>query len=160
MKPELIILMGLPGAGKSSFYRKNFSAYKLVSKDQMKSKKHKSLIQKKQIKQYLKEGHSVVVDNTNVTRLLRKELVDIAHSFEARVILYYFPLSVNESLKLNEGINRVIVPKVAIYTFKSQLEHPEFHEGFDEQYQVKMISPEEFEISPLANREVYHERHP
>lgn len=146
---ELIILMGLQGAGKSSFYRKYFSqTHEIVSKDLMKNKKHKSLHQEKLVRKYFSEGRSVIVDNMNLTAKNRQDLITMAKDYGEKVILYYFPLEISESLIRNKGENRKEVPTVAIYASNKTFELPSKNEGFDECFEVEMINPHSFNIRP------------
>jgi predicted kinase len=147
MKTRLIILMGLQGAGKSSFYRKYFSeGPALVSKDKMKNKKHKGLVQEKLIRQFLSNNQSVIVDNMNLTKVNRKELIQLGREYGAEIILYFFPLTVDESFERNKGPNRKEVPPVGIYSAAKAFEFPEKSEGFDEMYTVRMINHDKFAV--------------
>jgi predicted kinase len=129
---EVIVLMGLPGSGKSSFYRKHFEGTHVhVSKDLMGKKKNKSLKQEKLISDCLSNRKSIVVDNMNLKREEREKIISLARKFGARVELYYFPLSVQESFERNAGPNRTEVPPVAIYTAQKILEEPRENEDFD-----------------------------
>lgn len=142
---ELIVLSGLPGSGKSSFYRKYFlHTHVLISKDLMGRKKKKDQHQQFLVRKALAEGLPVVVDNTNITVALRKNLISIAKKFGVHTRLFYFPLSASESLKRNLGPNRVIVPPVAIYTFHKQLETPHADEGFHQVFEVKILGQKSF----------------
>lgn len=152
MKNQLVVLMGLQGSGKSSFYRKHLAGtHELVSKDLMKNKKQKALIQARLIRKYLGEGKSVVVDNTNLSTKLRKELIHLGHEFEVPVILYYFPITVQESILRNEGQGRKVIPLAGIYSAAKTLVPPSYDEGFDEIYRVTLVTHEWFEVETFAN---------
>jgi predicted kinase len=150
MNLELIVLMGLQAAGKTSFYRHFFEkTHEIVSKDLMKNRKAKSILQEKLIRQILASNKSVVVDNTNMTFKNREELISLAKHFGAKTILYYFPLTVAESLIRNKGINRNEVPPVAIYSAAKNLDPPGPSEGFDEVYLVRMELKDKFHVERL-----------
>jgi predicted kinase len=150
MSLELVVLMGLQGAGKSSFFRYRFSGtHEIVSKDLMKNRKAKSVQQEKLVRQFLSANRSVVVDNTNINFKDRQDLISIASHYNAKTILYYFPLTVPESLTRNKGENRKEVPPVAIYSAAKALVEPDLSEGFDEIYLVHMESVDKFHIQRL-----------
>jgi adenylate kinase family enzyme len=66
--PELVILVGLPGAGKTSFYGERFAATHVhVSKDLLRNRRDKQARQLALIDDALAGGRSVVVDNVNAT---------------------------------------------------------------------------------------------
>ena len=76
---ELVIFVGLQGAGKSSFYRARFAAsHVLVSKDRLRNNRRPSRRQGQLIEEALQTGRSVVVDNTNPTVQDRPRLVTAA----------------------------------------------------------------------------------
>jgi predicted kinase len=64
--PELVIFVGLQGAGKTTFHRTQFAAsHDLVSKDRFRNNRRPARRQRQLIKEALQAGRSVVVDNTN-----------------------------------------------------------------------------------------------
>ena len=91
---ELVILIGLPGAGKSSFYRDRFAATHLhVSKDLMRNRRDQQMRQLALIDEALATGRSVVVDNVNATAADRAALIDAARRRVAAVVGYVFTSS-------------------------------------------------------------------
>jgi predicted kinase len=131
---QLVIFIGLQGSGKSTYYREHFAATHVhVSKDLMKSARHRDDRQRQLIEAALDQGKPVVVDNTNPTPLVRAPLIEIGRRHGARVIGYYFEIPVKTAVernRLREGKGRV--PDVAIYVTSKKLVPPKFEEGFDE----------------------------
>ncbi len=133
--PELIIFVGLPGSGKSTYYSAHFaSTHVQVSKDLMKGARNRDAQQTTMIEEALASGKSVVIDNTNPSAAIRAPLTAIGKRHAARNIAYYFDCSVKTALMRNqqreEGRGRV--PKVAIFVTKKKLQPPTLDEGFDE----------------------------
>ena len=131
---ELVIFTGLPGSGKSTYYREHFAATHVhVSKDLMPNARGREDRQRMQIEAALAAGRSVVVDNTNPSRDVRAALIAICLRFGARVIGYYFDVDVRVCIMRNrEREGRARVPEVAIFTTRKKLQVPELGEGFDE----------------------------
>lgn len=139
-RPEMVIFVGLQGAGKSSFYRERFATtHNHVSKDNFRSNKNKARRQEQLILEAFANGRNVVVDNTNLTREDRATLVTLARQFDAEVIGYYFTSSLEQSLRRNAGrAGRERVPDVALYVANSRLEVPVLDEGFDTLFRVNL----------------------
>lgn len=148
---ECVILIGLPGSGKTTFYRTRLSeTHRHVSKDLMKNVARRGARQAALVDAALKEGVSVVVDNTNPTPVDRAPLIAQARQHGARVIGYFFDESVAECLKRNrERTGRSRVPDVAIFVAAKKLVAPSSGEGFDELYRVKVAAGDAFEINRI-----------
>lgn len=132
--PELIIFVGIPGSGKSTYYRQHLAATHVhVSKDLMPNARDRETRQRALIEKALSEGKSVVIDNTSPTAALRAPLIEIGRRYGARVIACYFDVPVRTAIARNasrEGKARV--PNVAIFTTLKKLAPPTMAEGFDE----------------------------
>jgi len=153
---ELVIFIGLQASGKSTFFGKEFAATHVhVSKDLMRKNKNRNRRQAQLIEEALQAGHSVVIDNTNVTVEDRAVLIELGKLYEAEIIGYYFKSQVNYSLKRNElRSGKARVPDVAIYATIKRLERPSYAEGFDKLFYVKMAGQSGFEVRPWTEGEV------
>lgn len=134
-----MILVGLPGAGKTTFYRRRFSSHHHVSKDTIPTARSKQARQDAALRAALSQGRSVIVDNTNVSPADRAGIIAIAREFDARVVGYYIEAATREAVARNEGrTGRAKVPKVAIFTAAKRLVPPVVEEGFDELHTVRL----------------------
>lgn len=132
--PECVIMIGLPAAGKSTFARQHFQSHDYISKDAFpRSVRDKQARQDGALRTSLGAGHSVVVDNTNVTPAERAAVIAIARSLGARVVGIYIEATTREAVARNaERSDGARVPKVAIFTSAKRLVPPDMSEGFDE----------------------------
>ncbi len=147
-KIDLIVFVGLQASGKSAFFRERFAAtHEHVSKDLLRSNKDRNRRQARLIEGALKEGSSVVVDNTNPAVEDRRPLVELGRGYGARIVGYYFDSGVNECVERNrrrEGKDKV--PDVAIYVTASKLVPPSYDEGYDKLFRVRITDGGAFEV--------------
>jgi predicted kinase len=145
---ELIIMIGLQASGKSTFARSRFgTTHQYVSKDLLRGKSNLARKQHQLIEAALQQGLSVVVDNTNPTREVRKELIDLGRLYAAEIIGYYFAVQVEQCLERNrarEGVARV--PDVAIFATLKRLTRPSDTEGFAKLFYVYNRGDQGFDV--------------
>ena len=145
------MFVGLPAAGKSTFYQQRFAATHLhISKDLWPKSTDKAARQARELKAALAAGRAVVIDNTNPTVADRALVIAAAREHGARVTCYYFAATARECVGRNRGREgKARVPDVAIFTTAKRLVAPDRSEGFDELYQVKIAGEGEFEVAPM-----------
>ena len=135
MVRKMVIMMGIQGSGKSTFYEKHLSSdYVRVNLDTLKTRYQESLL----IDSCLNEGKSFVVDNTNPTREDRMRYISLAKANGYHIVGYFMESKIKDCIARNalrEGKARV--PDKAIAATSNKLEVPSFDEGFDELYFVK-----------------------
>lgn len=131
---ELIIFVGVPGAGKTTWYRQHYAATHVhVSKDLMTNARNREQRQRELIDAALAAGQSVVVDNTNPTVYDRAPLIAIGKRHAARVVACFFDTPVRTAFARNRGREgKSRVPDAAVFTVAKRLKVPEVSEGFDE----------------------------
>ena len=146
---ELLVLVGLPGAGKSTFAQRFAQSHERVSRDELRQsrtpqRRHAELIQRA-----LRAGRSVVVDDTNVSPEQRAPLFAAARAHDARVVVYLFTAEPHECVARNaqrQGAARV--PAVAIFAAARRLVPPSPAEGADALFLVDTLADGAFEIRP------------
>jgi predicted kinase len=130
---ELVILVGLPGAGKTSFHQQRYAATHLhVSKDLMRNRRDRQARQLVLIREALAAGRSVTVDNLNATRADRAALIALGRELGAIITGYVLETPLADCLARNRSRSgRARVPNVALYTAAKRFEPPALAEGFD-----------------------------
>lgn len=106
-KNKMIILVGLPGSGKSTFARK-YDNYKILNQDLTNGGK-KALLKK--CEYFLKENRNVVIDRCNMSPKQRKPFIDLAKKYNAFIEVVI--LIVSPSICENRIANRLGHPTVS-----------------------------------------------
>ena len=149
MEKSCIIFIGLQASGKTTFYRERFSDLPHVNLDTLHTRNKERIL----IETCLAAGKSFVVDNTNPTRKDRERYIPLAKENGYRIIGYYFQSSISACKERNsrrEGKARL--PDVALMSVYTALELPDWNEGFDELYYVK-IDGDHFVADPWIREE-------
>ncbi len=135
MEKTLVIMIGLQGSGKSTFYAKFLADdYVRVNLDTLKTRNREKLL----VDACLAEGKSFAVDNTNPTRADRQRYIPDARAAGYRIVGYFMDAGVEECRRRNalrEG--KACVPDIAITSTSHKMEIPTYDEGFDEIHFVK-----------------------
>ena len=135
MGKTVVILMGLQGSGKSTFYKLHLANdFVRVNLDTLKTRYQEKLL----IEECLYLQKSFAVDNTNPTRADRERYISSAKEHGYRIVGYFMESKIKDCMQRNaqrEGAARV--PEKAIAATSNKLEIPSYDEGFDELYFVK-----------------------
>ena len=152
MATELILLIGLQAAGKTTFYRQRLTdGYTHISMDLLRNNPHPARRQAQLLDEALQGGQSVVLDNTNPTADVRAPLIVLGKRYGYAITGYYFPPDVAASLKRNAGREgKANVPPVAIYATRKKLQPPSYAESFDALYSVRITEDGGFDTQPWA----------
>ena len=140
---EVVLMIGYPGCGKSTFSHKNFipNGYVHVNRDTLKTpaKCKKVLIES------LTSGKSAVIDNTNPKSETRLEYIKIALSHKVPIRCFHFSASYEMAQHLNyyrefltKGSHKH-VPDIAYRMYGSGFTAPSKKEGFSEIIQVDFV---------------------
>jgi predicted kinase len=153
--PEVAILVGLQGSGKSTFFRDRLAGtHKHVSKDNFRNARRRQDRQMRMITEALESGENVAVDNTNPSPAEWRPIIGLARRHGARVIGYWFPPDVPGSLRRNAAReSRDRVPDVGIFTTLRRLNRPGASDGFDDLRVVRFDGAGGFEITDMAEED-------
>jgi predicted kinase len=137
---EVVLFIGLQGAGKSTFYQTHFAAtHVLVSKDRFRNNRRPQRRQMHLIDEALRARHSVVVDNTNPAVADRAPIIALARAQEAKVIGVYFDAPLAACLERNAGRSgKARVPDAALHRTAKRMQPPTVAEGFDQLQRVTL----------------------
>jgi tRNA uridine 5-carbamoylmethylation protein Kti12 len=143
---EAIILIGIPGSGKSSFYKERFYTTHLrVNRDMLKTRQREHAL----IETCFKLKQRFVLDNVNATRADRSELIAAAHVARFRVIGYFFQISTRVAVARNKDRSgKAQIPLVGIFGAYKRLEPPSCEEGFDQLFVVTIAADRNFIVNP------------
>lgn len=147
-RPQAVILIGIPAAGKSTFCKRFFNesqGFARLNRDTLGNKAEVSSM----LWKCLISRRSFVLDNTQVSSEERARCIALASAADYELIGCYLTGSVEDCLRRNalrSGAARV--PDAAIFSMAARLELPTFAEGFDRIYHVSWDDNGEFRISP------------
>ena len=140
---EMVIMQGPPASGKSTFTKNHFLInpnYVHINRDTLQTQE-KCL---KAAESALKEGKSVVVDNTNPDKKARLDFVALAKRMSVKKLRLFkmtTPIELCHHLnyvRQNATLGKVRrIPDVGYNMFKSRFEEPDKSEGYDEIVQVE-----------------------
>jgi predicted kinase len=149
---ECIILIGLPGSGKTTLFNERFAkSHSHVSKDLWPNASGRETRQQKLIEEKLAAGESIVIDNTNPTARERARIIATARLYRARVMGFFFDVSTRAAVARNAArTGRSKVPNVAIFTTAKRLERPVKAEGFDELFRVEISEDRSLRVTKLS----------
>jgi bifunctional polynucleotide phosphatase/kinase len=104
-RPKIIIMMGFPGSGKSTYIKNNYKDIEVINQDELGSKQ--KCIERAY--KLLRKDKSIIIDRTNITRNQRKIWIDLAKEFKLEAPTLIF-------MDLD--------PKICYYRICSRLDHP------------------------------------
>ncbi|MDC0744628.1 ATP-binding protein [Polyangium mundeleinium] len=128
--PVCVVFIGLPAAGKSTYFRARFvDTHIRINGDMLRTAARERLL----VEACLQGGTSFVVDKTNVSRAERARYIDAAH--EAGFLVHGYFFESRKDLCLDRNAKRPPherVPDAAVLGMRSRMELPSREEGFDE----------------------------
>ena len=135
MEKTMVILIGLQGSGKSTFFRSHLADHFVhVNLDTVKTRQRERTL----IDQCIQQQQNFAIDNTNPTKEDRQRYIPMAKIAGYRIICYFMESKLQPCIERNNrrtGTAKVPVKAIAATSNKFQL--PSYIEGFDEIYFVK-----------------------
>lgn len=144
---EVVLFVGCPGAGKSTFYRRYLEplGYERINQDMLKTKPKCFVVGQK----LLSEGKSIAVDNTNPDLATRAGWIAVAKQHKAPIRCVHFT-SPEELCIHNAAVRafggeivnpelRDMLPGIAFRTYKARFKKPKMKEGFSDLVEVDFM---------------------
>jgi predicted kinase len=134
---EVVILSGLPGAGKDTWAHENLLDWPVVSLDGLRREMGISPVDdqgqvvqaaRERARELLRQQRSFIWNATNITRMMRRRVVDLALAYHARTRIVYIEAPFADILSRNRA-RRASVPEEVIYRLLQKLEMPEVGEA-------------------------------
>lgn len=134
---EVVMMSGLPGAGKDTWIQENLGDWPVISLDELRKTLRIAPDQdqgavlnaaKALAKDYMRIGQSFVWNATNITRQLRSLLIRQFSNYQAKIRIVYLEASWEELLKRNRD-RTAKVPDKVLSQMKQRLEVPNITEA-------------------------------
>jgi predicted kinase len=146
-RPVLVVMIGLPGSGKSTFIRNNFSGYTIVSSDdiierraQEEGKTYNEVFQKyigmasgqmkQEFRQAVENNEDIVWDQTNLTKKKRRGILNQIPDHYYKVAVSVDP---SDEVRYSRAAGREgkTIPDHVIQSMEKSYQAPSKDEGFD-----------------------------
>ena len=143
---ELVLLIGIPATGKSTFCREKFYRTHLrVNLDMLRTRHREKLV----FDSCLAGKTRVVVDNTNLSLAERARFIAPTRVAGFRVVGYVFESKVADAVQRNAARpTGDQIPEKAIPAASNRLAIPALKEGFDELFFVRLAGDNQFIVEP------------
>ncbi|MDE1465984.1 AAA family ATPase [Spartinivicinus poritis] len=134
---EGVIFIGLQASGKSTFFLQEFyKTHIRLNLDMLKTRNRERIL----LEACIAAKQSVVIDNTNPTRLERTKYIQQFKDNYFTVKGYYFSSSLPDCLARNANrMGKEQIPERGIKGTYNKLELPNYEEGFDQLYYVSLV---------------------
>lgn len=146
-KSEVVMLSGLPGMGKDNYVQSLKTDIPVISLDAIR-RKHKysptdrtatgRVVQeaKEQAREYLRNGQNFIWNATNITSLMRQQLVDLFTLYGAKVKIVYLekPYDIWRSQNKNREYS---LPEDVLNRMLDKLEIPQLTEAHEVEYIIE-----------------------
>ncbi len=142
---EAVIFIGIPGSGKSTFYKERFfDTHVRINLDMLRTRRREDLL----LDACIRAQQSFVVDNTNILARERAKYIALARPAGYEVTGYYFQSRLQDALRCNQQrAGRAVIPVKGVLAKFHALQRPRFSEGFDRLFYVSINADGSFEVA-------------
>lgn len=147
---EAVIFIGIPGSGKTTFFRERFfDRYVRISKDLLRTRHREQVF----LHACLSTQQRFVIDNTNVLAAERRLYIPRARAAKFRIVGYVFDSTLKDALRRNaQRQGKAIVPIAGVIGKYKRLQMPDLREGFDDLLSVSIDNESKFIVLPWPQR--------
>ena len=144
---EMILLIGIQGSGKTTFFRERFfDTHVRISLDMLRTRERERIL----IAACLAAQQPFVIDNTNTLASERAGYLALAKKAGFRAAGYFFKTELRAAIaRSNKRQDRKLPVPAILRTYK-RLELPSKEEGFSELYTVVLDKENRFLIEPYS----------
>lgn len=143
----VIMLCGLPGAGKDTYVQQHFKHWPVINLDQIRRQNkiaptdksgNGTVVQlaKEQAREHLRKKRHFVWNATNITRQMRSQLIELFVTYKAYVKIVYVEVPYSRLHVQNKG-REAVVPHHAVDKLVAKLEVPAPWEAHEVIYAIK-----------------------
>lgn len=168
---KLVMMVGLPGSGKSEYASHLGYGYVICSSDEMRKKmfgdindqEHNDEVFKalhEEIRNFLRNGYNVIYDACNINSKRRQHFINSLDGIDCTKEAHIIALPYDMVLEQNKNRDRV-VPEYVIKRMYKSWQTPAKWEGFDEIKLIQMMPTGEYDVSIYDNYDQnnpYHTR--
>ena len=141
---EAVILVGIQGAGKTTFCKERFfESHIRINLDMLRTRYREKLL----FEACLEAKQKFVLDNTNLTREEREKYIVRAKEFGFKIVGYYFQTKIEKAIERNnQRQGKAKIPEKGLRGAFKRLQIPSFEEGFDEIFYVWINDENQFAV--------------
>ncbi len=146
---QAIILIGIQGAGKTTFFREHFfETHVRISLDMLRTRDRERLL----LEACLAAQQPFVIDNTNVLATERAVYIQAARARGFKVTGYFFKTELRAAIaRNNKRTDKKPLPVPALARWFKRLQPPLAQEGFDELQLVTLDPQNRFKVEPWSD---------
>ena len=142
---EAVILVGVQGSGKTSFYLDRFfDTHVRISLDMLRTRNREKTL----LTACLESKQPFVIDNTNPLATDRARYIGPARAAGFHVVAYFFETTLRDAIRRNnQRVEKRKVPVAGVAGTFRKLQSPTLAEGFDALYTVTISADDKFVVT-------------